>query len=416
MTKGIDDYRPVVGGNEIEEIKMLSSKLEGARMHNVNSTMGGGGVAEILARLVPLMKDIGIDATWDVIKGADEFYEVTKTFHNALHGKKERIDKKMFQIFEEYSRLNMDLFDKEADYYIIHDPQPLALAGVRDRFPDSRWVWRCHIDVSTPHKKLWDYLDDYVVKYDASIFTMPEFARQLKIPQFMITPSIDPLADKNKELDKKFIADTLEKYRIDPDRPIVTQVSRYDRLKDPIGVIEAFKLVRKKRDCQLVMAGGGASDDPEGAEVLAEVREVAGDDPDIKILELPPFSDLEINAFQRASDIVLQKSIREGFGLTVTEALWKGTPVIGGAVGGIKAQIINGLTGYLVYSVEGCAKRIDHLLRYPDMAKTIGENGRELVRSRFLLTRHIKNYLLLMLSTSYTSDPQFSRERVFTLT
>jgi len=415
MTTKINDYRTVVGSNEIEEIKMLSSMLEGAGMHNVNSTMDGGGVAEILARMVPLMKDIGINATWDVIKGADEFYEVTKAFHNALHGKKERIGKKEFSIFEEYSKLNMDLFEKESDFYIIHDPQPLALAGIRKNYPGSHWIWRCHIDVSAPHKKLWEYLEKHVEKYDASIFTMPAFAQKLSIPQFMITPSIDPLSDKNKNIDKKLISEVLEKYSIDPEKPFITQISRFDRLKDPVGVIEAYKLARKRVECQLVLAGGGATDDPEGAEVLAEVKERAEGDPNIKILELPHFSDLEINALQRASDVVIQKSLKEGFGLTVTEALWKGTPVIGGAVGGIKAQVINDVTGYLVYSVEGCAKRIEELLKDPEKRTRIGNNGRELVRSRFLLTKHIKNYLLLMLATKSALDPRFATERVLTL-
>jgi len=416
MSNHIDDYRSVVGSNEIEEIKMLSRKLEGVRMLHVNSTPEGGGVAEILARLVPLLKGLGINATWDVIKGGDDFFNVTKIFHNALHGKSVKATKQMFDIFNKYTDFNCELFDVPADFYFIHDPQPVGLINIRDKFPDTHWIWRCHIDVSNPHKKIWEFLEKYVAGYDASIFSMPEFSRQLEIPQYLITPSIDPLADKNKDLDRKYIKSVMDKYEIDTDRPVVTQVSRYDRLKDPVGVIEAYKLVKKKRqDCQLVLAGGSAPDDPEGAEVLSEVKEKAGNDPDVKVLELPPFSDLEINALQRGSTIVLQKSLKEGFGLTVTEAMWKGKPVIGGAVGGIKSQIISGITGYLVYSVEGCAKRILQLLDNPDEMAAIGANAKELVRNRFLLTRHIKNYLLLMVGLNSTKSSLFSDQRVIDL-
>jgi len=408
MDYTIDAYRPIVGTNEIEEIKMLASKLEGVRMHNVNATFEGGGVAEILTRLVPLLKNLGIRATWDVIKGGDDFFQVTKAFHNALHGKHMDITQAMFDIFDRYTELNLDLFEHEADYYIIHDPQPAGLINKRKDFPNSHWAWRCHIDVSAPHTKLWDFLYGFVKQYDASIFTMPEFSKKLGIPQFLITPSIDPLADKNKDLDSRTIKSVLEKYGVDPDRPYVTQVSRFDRLKDPIGVIEAYRLVKKRNDLQLVLAGGGATDDPEGAAVLAEVQEAAGGDPDVKILELPPFSDIDINALQRGAAMVIQKSLKEGFGMTVTEGLWKGRPVIGGAVGGIKAQVINGVTGYTVYSVEGCAKRIEHLLHNPDLGDAMGRNGRELVRGRYLLTRHIKNYLLLMIEMNESLRSDFS--------
>ena len=393
----IENYRKIIGSNEVEEIKMLASMLEGRRMHNVNATFEGGGVAEILTRLVPLLKSLGIKATWDIIKGDTNFFEVTKAFHNALHGADVAISDEMFEIFEHFTRMNLDFFDKEADYYIIHDPQPVGLVRKRNEFPGSMWAWRCHIDVSTPNKLVWDFLDDDVDKYDMSIFTMPQFSRELSIPQIMITPSIDPLANKNRDLDRKTIEKTLDKYGLDPDRPMISQISRFDRLKDPIGVIQAYKLAKKRMDCQLCLAGGGASDDPEGQAVLQEVREAADGDPDIKILELPPFSDVDINALQRASAVVLQKSLKEGFGMTVTEALWKGRPVIGGAVGGIKAQVINGVTGYLVHSIEGCARRIEDLLRNPAKGNWMGANGRELVRNNYLLTRHVKNYLLLMI-------------------
>jgi trehalose synthase len=265
-------------------------------------------------------------------------------------------------------------------------------------------VWRCHIDVSSPDKRTWEFIAPYVELYDASIFSMPEFAQRTSIPQFMVAPSIDPLSDKNRELDQSCIERVLEKYHLDPERPILTQISRFDRLKDPLGVIAAYKMVKRRHNCQLVLAGGGAPDDPEGNQVLEEVREAAGDDPDIHVLLLAPFSDLEINALVRGSTIVFQKSIKEGFGLTVSEALWKRKPVIGGAVGGIRLQVINGLTGFLVHSPEGAAQRADQLLRDAALRERIGENGHQQVRQNFLLTRHVKDYMLVMLALDHPGE------------
>jgi trehalose synthase len=289
------------------------------------------------------------------------------------------------------------------DVIVIHDPQP---AGLILRKPDigRQWIWRCHIDVSNPDPVAWNFLKPFVEKYDAAIFSMPDFARQLPVPQFMIAPSIDPLSDKNKELDPGYIEKVLDEYGLNPERPILTQISRFDRLKDPLGVIRAYRLIKKHCDCQLILAGGGADDDPEGAAVLREVRDAAANDSDIHVLLLPPFSDLEINALVRGSTIVFQKSIREGFGLTVSEALWKGKPVIGGAVGGIKLQIINGLTGFLVHSPEGAANRAVELLSNPELRQKLGENGRRHVKENFLITRHVKDYMLLMLALDYPRD------------
>jgi trehalose synthase len=251
---------------------------------------------------------------------------------------------------------------------------------------------------------VWNFLKPYVEQYDASIFSMPDFSQQLSIPQYMIPPSIDPLADKNKDLPASAIQAVLQKYGVDPARPILTQISRFDRLKDPLGVIAAYRLVKRRYNCQLILAGGGASDDPEGAEVLREVQEQAEEDPDIHVLLLPPFSDLEINALVRGSTIVFQKSIKEGFGLTVSEALWKKKPVIGGAVGGIKLQIINGVTGFLVHSPEGAANRAQQLLADPSLRQAMSENGHEHVRQNFLLTRHVKDYLLAMLALEHPEE------------
>ncbi len=400
MPLTLRDYEKVVGPEVIEEIRTLARHVRHKSLRNINSTPVGGGVAEILTRLVPLLHELEINAFWDVIKGDDAFYGVTKAFHNALHGKKEKITEEMLDIYRENTAMNLKDMDLTGDAIIVHDPQP---AGLVLRRPQTAapWVWRCHIDVSNPDPLVWNFLKPYVDKYDATVFSMPDFAQQLSAPQFMIAPSIDPLSDKNKELEPDYILKVLEEHGLDPERPVLTQISRFDRLKDPLGVISAYRLVKKNRDCQLLLAGGGANDDPEGELVLKEVEEAASNDPDIHVALLPPFSDLEINALVRGSTIVFQKSIREGFGLTVTEALWKGKPVIGGAVGGIKLQIMNGITGFLVHSPEGAANRALELLSSPDLREKLGENGRRHVKQNFLITRHLKDYMLLMLAFSY---------------
>jgi trehalose synthase len=397
MSISIDAYRPIVGSQFIDELFRIAEHISGRTIQHINSTPVGGGVAEILYRLVPLTNELGVKATWDVIKGSDEFFNVTKAFHNALHGSGNDITDEMFGIFRETTQDNLATMNLYGDVIVVHDPQPAGLIAKKMEI-GKKWAWRCHIDVSQPNKKLWEFLHEYVKQYDASIFSMPDFSQQLPIPQYLIAPSIDPLADKNKELDAEFIDSILKKYEIDPARPVITQISRYDRLKDPVGVIQAYRIVKKRYDIQLVLAGGGASDDPEGAAVLQEVQEMAEGDPDVKILLLPAYSDKEINALQRASTVVLQKSIKEGFGLTVTEAMWKKKPVIGGATGGIRKQIIDGVTGYLVHTVEGTARRIIDILNDPKHAGVMAHNAFEHVRNNFLLTRHLKDYLLLMIA------------------
>jgi trehalose synthase len=282
----------------------------------------------------------------------------------------------------------------DEDVVVIHDPQPANLIAARKGRP-NKWIWRCHIDLSNPHPDVWGFLRPMVELYDAAIFSSPSFSRQLSIPQYLFYPCIDPLSEKNKELDQATIQRVCDDMGVDRSRPIVTQISRFDRLKDPVGVIQAFKMAKNYVDCQLVLAGGGATDDPEGAVVLQEVMEAAGDDPDIIILNLPPWSALEINALQRASTIIVQKSLKEGFGLTVTEGLWKGKPMIAGAVGGIPTQVIHKLTGMLVHSVEGCAYQIRYLLTHPELAERMGKNGREHVKENFLMTSNVKRWLLL---------------------
>ncbi|NUO79096.1 glycosyltransferase, partial [candidate division KSB1 bacterium] len=370
---------------------------------NINSTSVGGGVAEILTRMVPLLRDLGVETAWDVIKGDQAFFNVTKAFHNTLHGKEDSISDGMLEIYRANTEMNLRDINFTGDVILIHDPQPAGLIARKNEI-GKRWLWRCHIDVSTPDPRVWNFLKPYIEQYDASIFSMPDFAQQLPIPQYMVPPSIDPLSEKNKELEQSFVTQTLEKYKIDPERPIITQISRFDRLKDPLGVIAAYRIVKKRHDCQLVLAGGGAPDDPEGEAVLREVEKKAAKDPDIHVLPLPPFSDLEINALVRGATIVMQKSIKEGFGLTVSEALWKRKPVIGGAVGGIKLQILNGITGFLVHSPEGAAHRAMQLLADPKLCERLGENGYQHVKQNFLLTRHVKDYLLIMLAMEHPQE------------
>ena len=402
MSDRLEDYRQIAGSQAIEELLLLADHVRHLRLQHINSTSVGGGVAEILTRMVPLLRELGIDTTWDVIKGNQAFFGVTKAFHNALHGGEETITEEMFEVFRATTAMNLADLDTYGDVIVVHDPQP---AGLIARQPEvgGRWLWRCHIDVSTPDPRVWDFLRDYVAHYDASIFSMPDFAQQLPIPQYMVPPSIDPLSDKNRALPDHEVRAVVERYALDPERPILTQISRFDRLKDPLGVMRAYRMVRRRHDCQLLLAGGGASDDPEGEEVLREVREAAGNDPDIHVLELPPFSDLDINALVRGSTIVMQKSIKEGFGLTVTEALWKRKPVIGGAVGGIRLQLLNGVTGFLVHSPEGAANRAVELLGNPELRDAVGAAGHEHVKENFLTTRHVRDYLLLMLAMEHNN-------------
>lgn len=390
----LDDYKDVIGQGQVDALRFLARELKGKTIKMVNSTAVGGGVAEMLNRLVPLLSELEVPTHWDVITGGNDFFEVTKAFHNALHGASYELTKAAQEIFLMYNEQNRERMQFGEELVVIHDPQPVGLIRSRDKNA-AGWVWRCHIDLSNPNPQMWEFLRPFVEQYDAAIFSSQSFARQLPIPQYLFYPCIDPLSEKSKELPESVVQKMCDDFGIDRSRPIVTQVSRFDRLKDPVGVVQAYKLAKKYVDCQLVLAGGGASDDPEGAAVLQEVKEEAGNDPDIIILDLPPWCALEINAIQRASTIVIQKSLKEGFGLTVTEALWKGKPTIAGAVGGIPNQIIHKLTGVLVHSVEGCAFQIRYLLTHPEFARSIGVSGREHVKENFLITTNVKRWLLL---------------------
>jgi trehalose synthase len=390
----LDDYKSIVGTGPIDALRYLAKDLKGKTVKMVNSTAVGGGVAEMLNRLVPLLSELEVPTHWEVITGGNDFFEVTKALHNALHGSEYELTQGARDIFLMYNEQNLQRMQFGEELVVIHDPQPAALIRAKGK-STGKWVWRCHIDLSNPHPQVWEFLRPFIEQYDAAIFSSQSFARQLPIPQYLFYPCIDPLSEKNKELDDSFVQKVCDDFGIDRTRPVVTQVSRFDRLKDPVGVVQAYKLAKKYVDCQLVLAGGGATDDPEGAVVLQEVKEAAGNDPDIIILDLPPWCALEINALQRASTLVVQKSIREGFGLTVTEALWKGKPTIAGAVGGIPNQIVHKLTGVLVHSVEGCAYQIRYLLTHPEFARRIGTAGHEHVKENFLMTTNVMRWLLL---------------------
>jgi len=404
IERNIKDYEAVAGKSVIEELKLLSDKLKGKVIQNINSTAVGGGVAEILSRAVPLLKQLGVDARWDVIKGGDEFFRVTKKIHNALHGRKEKLSRQNYKTFLETSQLNIKEMDLYGDIIFVHDPQPIALIQ-RKKQNDKKWIWRCHVDVSHPIQSVWNFLKKYIEKYDASVFSAPSFASILKVKQFMICPSIDPLSEKNRDLTRVEIIAALKKYGLPLNVPLITQVSRFDRLKDPVGVIEAYKLVRKYINCHLVLAGSHAADDPESGEVLAEVREKAKEDDQIHILVVDPeTNDFDINAIQRASSVIVQKSLREGFALTVTEALWKARPVVASAVGGIPLQVSHKYSGMLCHSVEGAALSIKQLLNTPDYATKLGANGKEHIKQNFLLTRHLKEYMLLFLSLYHKKE------------
>jgi len=398
----LEDYASIVGQSSIDDLRLIAQHLQGYTIQNINSTAVGGGVAEILNRMIPLMKELGVSARWDVIRGDERFFVITKKLHNALHGTPVDISNEELDYFLAVDRENVASMEF-AEMVFIHDPQPVALIEARHGH-EGHWAWRCHIDFSRPNRKIWNFIEKFVRQYDVAVFSAPAFSRRLEIPQVLISPSIDPLSEKNRELHEDEIRQVFEKFGIDMSRPVVTQISRFDYLKDPVGVIKAYRIARRRVDCQLVLAGGGATDDPEGPIIMEQVKAEAAKDPDIHLLFLPPSSDLIINALQRGSTIILQKSLKEGFGLTVAEALWKRRPVIAGAVGGIPLQISHRYSGILTHSIDGTAHWIKQLINEPAYAARLGENGHEHILNNYLITRHIKDYLLLFLSTLHSGD------------
>jgi trehalose synthase len=401
--KSLGDYAAVVGADAVARLRERAERFKGARVLNINSTAFGGGVAELLYTLVPLMRDLGIDAEWRLIQAPDEFFVVTKAMHNALQGGPVPWTSEMQSLYMSVSEDNAEAFDEQSyDFVIVHDSQPAALLPelVEDHGSKTgKWIWRCHIDLTSPFEPVWDFVKPIVENYDAAIFTLPDFVQPgLDIPHVaIIPPSIDPLAIKNIPMDGGMVDEVMRRYMIDTTRPLVVQVSRFDPWKDPLGVIDAFRIARKEvPGLQLALIASMAHDDPEGWEYYTKTEEYRQDDGDIFLLSnLNDVGALGVNAFQRAANVVVQKSIREGFGLVVSEAMWKAKPVIGSDVGGIRLQIIDGETGYLVDDVDGCAKRIVDVLADHEEANEMGRVARAFVRERFLSTRDIDDHLAL---------------------
>lgn len=399
----IEHYAGIAPKGDLLLLRQMGERLKDKTFLHINSTRAGGGVAEILHRMVPMLQELGIQTRWEVIEGDELFFETTKRIHNTLQGDPASISREMWDHHREINRVNAERLDLNADMVLIHDPQPIPLIAYRK---EGHWVWRCHIDLSNPSPEVWQQIGGYSRQYEGVIFSVAKFAQDLPLDTFVIPPSIDPISEKNREMTAREVETILDELAIPRDRPILLQVSRFDWFKDPIGVIRAYQMAKQYNNCILILAGSSAADDPEGENVLAEVERVSQGDPDIHILLLPAGSDLKINALQRAATIVLQKSTKEGFGLTVSEAMWKGKPVIGGAVGGIPLQIIHGVTGFLVHSVEGAAFRIRQLLNNPELVDRVGEQAREYVRKNFLITRQIRDYLAVWMTLENNRDHQ----------
>jgi trehalose synthase len=397
--KHLEDYRPIVGEEVLSKIRALAKPLKEARVVHVNATAFGGGVAEMLQTLVPLMRDVGLDAEWQVIEGEDEFFNVTKASHNGLQGMDIPFTEEMQDIWRRYNQMNADRFEGEYDFIVVHDPQPAGLLHYCGGEGGEHWVWRCHIDTSHPNPIYWDFFASYISEYEAGIFTMEQYVGPGVSYDHLaiVTPTIDPLSPKNAPMAEDEAREIVTGFGIDLGRPVVTQVSRFDPWKDPLGVIDAYRIVKEHiPEAQLALVGSMASDDPEGWDYLDRTIRHAGEDFDIHILHnYHGVGALEVGAFQTASDVVVQKSTREGFGLVVTEGLWKGKPVVGGNAGGIPLQVLNGRTGFLVDSAQECGEKVLYLLQHPEEAARMGAAAREHVRRNFLTTRHLADYLQL---------------------
>jgi trehalose synthase len=403
IPKNIDDYISIVGKERIDNLKKLAEPLKGKRVLNLNATAYGGGVAELLKTQVALMQNLGLSVEWQVLTAPPEFYEVTKMFHNTLQGDSGGLSEEAKQVYLDGVKANARSVVENYDFVIAHDPQTLAMLDYITA-PTGKWIWRCHIDTSEPNKDTWQFLYPYMKNYDAVIFTLEEFVKEDAVLNNLtfIPPSIDPLSPKNSEMAEEEVRNLMYSYNVDPDRPIICQVSRFDPWKDPLGVIDVYRNIKygqvKKglRGVQLVLIGGMANDDPEGWIIYDRVLRKAGEDYDLNIYtNFHNVGDVGVKAFQFGSDVVLQKSLKEGFGLTVAEALWKGKPVVGGKAGGIKIQIKEGINGFLVSNIQEATEKTLYLLQNPDEAKKMGEAGKETVRQNFLSIREIEDHLKL---------------------
>jgi trehalose synthase len=399
--KRVDDYRSIVGDVVVEQLRERVKALQGARVLHINATAFGGGVAEILTTLVPLMRDLGLDAEWQIIQGSDEFFTVTKACHNGLQGMDIPFTKAMKDTWRAFNKRNAQELEGAYDFIVVHDPQPAGLHHFHEALDGAHWIWRCHIDTSQPNPAFWDFFAPYINAYHAAIFTLQDYVNPGIHADHLafIAPTIDPLSPKNAPIPSEEADNTVCGFGIDANKPLITQVSRFDPWKDSLGVIDAYRLIKGRiPEVQLALVGSMASDDPEGWYYLDRTSRHAGEDDDIYILHnFHGVGAYEVGCFQTASDVVIQKSTREGFGLVVSEALWKGKPVVGGNVGGIPLQVIDGETGYLVDSVKSCAEKTHYLLEHPQAAQAMGTAGREHVRKNFLITRHLMDYIELFI-------------------
>ena len=396
----LKDYERFVGTETIERIRKKARQIQDLHVVNVNSTYYGGGVSQLLSSLTLLMNGLGIKTGWRVVHGPPDFFSITKKIHNALQGGKINLSDRKMQIYEQVIYENAIRNHLDHDVVIVHDPQPLPI--INHYRKDCPWVWRCHIDLSRPNQELWNYLVPFIEKYDAVVLSSRDYKQDIKTPQLFFMPAIDPFSITNRELGQKEIDERLNYYNIPTDLPLVVQISRFDRWKDPEGVIQAFRMAKKEVDCTLVLLGNVATDDPEGAEVYQSLLDNRGE----RIIILSRQDGALVNALQRRAACVLQKSIREGFGLTVAEAMWKGTPVIGGNTGGIRYQIEDGVNGFLVSSIEQAAERIVQLVKDKELREQLGQKARETVRQNFLLTRYLGQYLDLL--NSFEADFRLS--------
>ena len=406
--KSIESYRPFVGDQKVDEIKKLAEPLRGARVLHVNSTSFGGGVAEILNSFIPLLQDLGIEADWQTIEAEPEFFNVTKNMHNAMQGMYIPWNAAMVETWRQTNHANAEAITGRYDFAIIHDPQPAGLLHfIKQRDPNAlgaKWIWRCHLDTTESLPEVWDFIRGYVHPYDSMVFTLKEYAKEpIPGPTLeTIWPAIDPVSTKNSEISPRVIRDVLGRYEIDPDRPIISQISRFDPWKDPLGVIDVYRTLKEERpELQLIMVASMANDDPEAWSFYERIVRKAGEDFDIHILtNLNGVGNIEVNTFQSASDVVMQKSIREGFGLVVSEALWKGKAFVGSAAGGIPMQLAGGRAGRIAHTTEEFAETISDLLGDPAVREALGQAGKEHVREHFLTTRLVEDHLRLMTKLS----------------
>lgn len=392
----MENYRSLVGDEVLDEIKQLSRELRGARICNINATASGGGVAELLSRQIPIYQSLQLEVDWRIIHGDKAFFNITKGFHNALQGGDFDLTKAAIDDYLEHSRQSAEVLESDYDLFLVHDPQPAAVRHfVKDK--SQKWIWRCHIDTSEPNPEVWEFLRPFVEAHDAAIFTMPKFRPpDLQLDQvFYIPPAIDPLSTKNMDLPFDMCRRVIADAGINLREPILLQVSRFDPWKDPLGVIRAYRLVKEKRPgVQLVLVGAMAGDDPEAWSILEKINAEVAKDPDLYVFtNMTGVGNMEVNAFQRGVDLIIQKSLREGFGLVVSEALWKAKPIVAGDAGGIPMQFPLGYERFLTDSVEDCAENLLYLLDHPDVAARFGEAGKDHVRKHFLLPQLIRNEL-----------------------